>query len=103
MSSHQTNITQSLTTGTNLDKFQFEEANYRESSFDHDLTCEEFSGIQASNTISGDKNEKSANIFNEDLIGKKSDVQRNEDVSSDSEIDFGLTLDVNIIFKKRYI
>ncbi len=100
MSSHRTNTTQSLTTGTNLDKFQFEEANYRESSFDdHELTYEEFSGLQASNTISGDKNEKSSTIFNEDIIGKKSDVN----MSSDSEIDFGLTLDVNMFFKNRYI
>jgi hypothetical protein len=101
MSSRRTNTTNSQRTETFLEKLQFEETNFRESSFDDpEITYEEFSGIHAANSLEFQKENGNANeqrpstLVNEEVSHKTNNVLPKVDLSSDSEIDFGVTLDV---------
>ena len=101
MSSQKTNTVQSRTTVTNLDQFEFEENTYRESSLENnEITIDEFSALQETNNEFRNGNletdKKRSALVNQESIQKTSETQHNEDLSSDSEIDFGFTLNVNI-------
>ena len=105
MSSRRTNTTNSQRTEIYLEKLQFEETNFRESSLDDpEITYEDFSGLHASNTLefqneNGNTNEQHpSTLVNEEVSHKANTVLPNADLSSDSEIDFGVTLDVFLMF-----